>query len=559
MITSFKNRIQSKNGVASHSIENSSKENKNLNSQQRPLHQFLYANRGLLVKINSNGKPGMLSPNPSHLNKQVQSRQMIKETIQAKSKAKLDIKQSQKISNEKKLLGLKSTTKGSKTQMEMTKLDEYLISRNMKKTSEINMHKNTNKVVSNQLVPNLQFSISANQSVPHFYNNLYYQGNLDQKLLNPPKDQIKSTDLSNQGNSVNTNHVGLEAHQFHISENQFSQTGGFTYKAKTKTSGTQKVTNSYGRNSNKMQIETEEDTNININPEYPKIPNFCIIYVSKIMSYLFEKESKQIKPKTQSMNLFLTTKLRVSLYDGFFGISKSLKLRDRTLFLSLELIEVYLSANLVKKDSLKMMGVSAMFMAAKYEEIYPPKMSSFLRSIGNSATKEELLDFEGRFLDFFKFDMTRVITYDFFIMFANVAEFDSTKLSFGLFVMCLCSLEQSFYACSHSLVAFGICYFLQKLFKLNSFYEIYYEDGSALYTLNISRGRFDSSILSQNHLLKYHESFKINFRHKDVKSVSEGIYTMTQKFNQDDCPNIFQKFQEDKMCGLGFEKDKGRI
>ena len=106
----------------------------------------------------------------------------------------------------------------------------------------------------------------------------------------------------------------------------------------------------------------------------------------------------------------------------------------------------------------------------------------------------------------------------------------------------MCCMENSFYACSHSLIAFGLCYFLYRVFKTQKFFDVSSDEKDTIYTLNINRGRFQTP-QSFNSGYRAPESFKIHFRHVDVKNVSEGIYIITQKLKENDCPNIFGKYQ----------------
>ena len=549
MISNFKNQNPSKSNKANICIENSSKENKPINSRSKPLQQFLYANRSLFYKISSNIKPSLLSPNPACLKKTINVKPTLKENTSDKCKGSTDILNNKKKSIETKSITLKSKTKNGKSQIEIGQFEEFLWSKNIKQSDDKCLQRPSSKI-KNPIVPPSTVASKNPQhsSMSYFYNTVYCNSNQCIKRPTLSKDPKKANEPMAQTFQLMGYHQNNENYQSQNINHQFSQTGGLSFKNKIQLN-LQKSgkTPSQTKSPDAMQMETNEDKYQPNSAEYVRIPNYCLVYVSKIVSYLFEKECKQIKPSPGFCSIEFNDSIRVTLYDSLVNIAKVLKLRDRTLFLTLEIIEIYLSSNFLMKQEFKLMSIAVLFLVSKYEEIYPPKLSCFLKAINEMSLKEDMLSYESRVIEFFNFDVSRVISLDFFVIFANVAEFDQTTINFGLFVMCLCSMEQSFYACSHSLIAFGICYFLQKLFKMNPFYEIIYEEGNAIYTLNINRGRFDTSQLGNNCTLKNHENFKINFRHKDVKSVSEGIYTITQKLKPTDCPFIFQKFQNENV------------
>jgi len=56
-------------------------------------------------------------------------------------------------------------------------------------------------------------------------------------------------------------------------------------------------------------------------------------------------------------------------------------MKRETYYLSISYVDRYLSAiSNVRKDDLQLIGVTAMYMAAKVEEIYPPRITDFVKS-----------------------------------------------------------------------------------------------------------------------------------------------------------------------------------
>jgi len=45
-----------------------------------------------------------------------------------------------------------------------------------------------------------------------------------------------------------------------------------------------------------------------------------------------------------------------------------------TLFLTIYIIDKYLEGNKISKNELSLIGIVSMFIASKYEEIYPPRL-----------------------------------------------------------------------------------------------------------------------------------------------------------------------------------------
>lgn len=65
-----------------------------------------------------------------------------------------------------------------------------------------------------------------------------------------------------------------------------------------------------------------------------------------------------------------------------------------TLYVTISIIDRYLSKVAIKKSQLHLLGVSALLISTKYEEIYPPELKDLLSISENKFCKEEVLKME---------------------------------------------------------------------------------------------------------------------------------------------------------------------
>ena len=70
-------------------------------------------------------------------------------------------------------------------------------------------------------------------------------------------------------------------------------------------------------------------------------------------------------------------------------------------------IDRYLSKVPIKKTQLHLLGVAALFISTKYEEIYPPELKDLLSVSENKFTKEEVLKLE--------FEILSTLEFNFFV------------------------------------------------------------------------------------------------------------------------------------------------
>ncbi|KAH8975113.1 hypothetical protein BDL97_01G139500 [Sphagnum fallax] len=89
------------------------------------------------------------------------------------------------------------------------------------------------------------------------------------------------------------------------------------------------------------------------------------------------------------------------------------KLMMETLYLTTNLIDRYLSVRSVSRKNLQLVGVTALLLAAKYEEIWAPEVHDFIFISDNAYTREQILNMEKSMLNTLQFNLTVPTPYVF--------------------------------------------------------------------------------------------------------------------------------------------------
>ncbi len=89
------------------------------------------------------------------------------------------------------------------------------------------------------------------------------------------------------------------------------------------------------------------------------------------------------------------------------------KLMMETLYLTVNLIDRYLSVQSVSRKNLQLVGVTALLLAAKYEEIWAPEVNDFVHISDNAYTREQILHMEKTMLNTLQFNLTVPTPYVF--------------------------------------------------------------------------------------------------------------------------------------------------
>ena len=98
------------------------------------------------------------------------------------------------------------------------------------------------------------------------------------------------------------------------------------------------------------------------------------------------------------------------------------RLMADTLFLTVSIIDRYLEKKELKKSQLQLLGLAALLISTKYEEIYPPEVSELIEVSDHKFRKKEILKMETELLGVLGFDFTVPTPYRFLQRFAKVAD-----------------------------------------------------------------------------------------------------------------------------------------
>lgn len=140
------------------------------------------------------------------------------------------------------------------------------------------------------------------------------------------------------------------------------------------------------------------------------------------MNYLRQQRHKHVKYDEHLMDNHpdLEPKMRSILLDWLMEVCDCFHLQKSTFYLAISYIDSYLSdtgtntANktLVAKSQLQLLGITALFVAAKIEEIEPPKLLKFAYITDGACSTDEIVLQEISLLQTLKWRAHPVTVYD---------------------------------------------------------------------------------------------------------------------------------------------------
>jgi len=130
-------------------------------------------------------------------------------------------------------------------------------------------------------------------------------------------------------------------------------------------------------------------------------------YFEDIYNYLRQSEVKRL-PKSNYMTKQpdISHSMRSILVDWLVEVAEEYKLHTETLYLAVSYIDRFLSYMSVQRSKLQLVGTACMFIAAKYEEIYPPDVGEFVYITDDTYNKRQVLRMEHLVLKVLGFDLS---------------------------------------------------------------------------------------------------------------------------------------------------------
>ncbi|WCJ40653.1 Cyclin A2 4 [Euphorbia peplus] len=155
-----------------------------------------------------------------------------------------------------------------------------------------------------------------------------------------------------------------------------------------------------------------------------KDPQLCSLYAIDIYSNLrvaelVRRPHSAYMEKTQQD---ITQGMRGILVDWLVEVSEEYKLVPDTLYLTVYLLDYFLSQNYIERNRLQLLGITCLLIASKYEEICAPRVEDFCFITDNTYSRTEVLKMESIVLKHFGFHIFAPTAKSFLRRFLRAAQ-----------------------------------------------------------------------------------------------------------------------------------------
>jgi len=270
----------------------------------------------------------------------------------------------------------------------------------------------------------------------------------------------------------------------------------------------------------KEKIKYFDITKIENNVQIPKE------YINTIYYNLLNEENIGIYPQAKYNYMDdqseINERMRGILIDWLIEVHFKFGFTDETLYMTVSIIDRYLSSNHITKKNLQLLGITSLFISCKHEEIDVPKINDFTYITNNAYDKNEVIQMEDDILKFLKFNLLYPSPIKFFEYLSLHFNFNKKMHMMGKYLMESFLLDIKNIKYKSSIIACACCYIVMKFFKISNYKDSY---DKKFYSLEINE--------------------KSKFNENDIKDCAKDICLLIDSIHKNKFFGCQKKFSDE--------------
>ncbi|KAF1836275.1 hypothetical protein BDW02DRAFT_244460 [Decorospora gaudefroyi] len=179
-------------------------------------------------------------------------------------------------------------------------------------------------------------------------------------------------------------------------------------------------------------------------------------YGEEIFEYMRSLEER-MKPNASYMDhqAEIQWSMRSVLMDWLVQVHNRFTLLPETLFLAVNYVDRFLSCKVVSLGKLQLVGATALFVAAKYEEINCPSVQEIVYMVDGAYTADEVLKAERFMLSMLQFELGWPGPMSFLRRISKADDYDLETRTLSKYFLEITIMDERFVGCTPSFLSAG--------------------------------------------------------------------------------------------------------
>ena len=287
------------------------------------------------------------------------------------------------------------------------------------------------------------------------------------------------------------------------------------------------ITKKINDNKDKIILQQKKENNVKNAEEY----------IDDILNNLLDEEKNSEIKISNSYFKFQTdinNKMRAILIDWLIDVHLKFNFKQETLYITIYIIDSYLSLKKIKRCNFQLLGVTALVIACKQNEIIFHKLKEYCYITDNAYTEDDIKDMEYKILSTLNFNILNPSSLSFYEIYGNKFGFaqDKKKFDLGQYLMESFYLDESCLKYYPSTIAATVQYIVMKYFKMDNYKECYKQ-----HLYNIKKiEEFENKYSKSNNYAMY-----------IIKECAKDICFVINELYKGNLKSTFRKYSSDKF------------
>jgi hypothetical protein len=202
-------------------------------------------------------------------------------------------------------------------------------------------------------------------------------------------------------------------------------------------------------------------------------------YGDEIFEYMHSLEER-MKPNASYMDhqAEIQWSMRSVLMDWLVQVHNRFTLLPETLFLAVNYVDRFLSCKVVSLGKLQLVGATALFVAAKYEEINCPSVQEIVYMVDGAYTADEVLKAERFMLSMLQFELGWPGPMSFLRRISKADDYDLETRTLSKYFLEITVMDERFVGCAPSFLSAGAHCLARFMLKKGDWVSLYLRSSS---------------------------------------------------------------------------------
>ena len=217
-----------------------------------------------------------------------------------------------------------------------------------------------------------------------------------------------------------------------------------------------------------VYFNTSSINNVQIPKDYLNVIYYNLLNEEKENRKNFKAEYNYMNSQKE-----ITEQMRSILIDWIIDVHGKFGFCDETLYMTVSIIDRYSSIKKITRNEYQCLGITALMISCKHEEINVPKVEDFIYITDNAYTKQEVFNMEIDILDKLKYNLLYPSPIKFYEYLSLHFGFDKKKHFLGKYLMETFLLDLICIKYKPSIISCACIYIVMKFFKMKNYKESY--------------------------------------------------------------------------------------